>query len=142
MSSSKISKELREQVQVDAQNRCGYCKSHQKYVLGLLEIEHIISKARGGSDKRENLWLACRLCNNYKGPKVYGQDPETEEDVLLFNPRTQRWSRHFAWSDDGKFIMGRTKIGRATVATLKLNNTIAIAVREAWVEAGWHPPED
>lgn len=111
-------------------------------MLGLLEIEHIIPKARGGPDKRENLWLACRLCNNFKGPKVYGQDPETQVEVPLFNPRSQQWSQHFTWGDDGVFIVGLTEIGRATVMTLKLNNAIAIAVRAAWVEAGWHPPKD
>ncbi|WP_260441293.1 HNH endonuclease [Microcystis sp. M31BS1] len=33
----------------------------------MLEIEHIIPKAKGGSDDEYNLWLACRLCNGYKG---------------------------------------------------------------------------
>ena len=142
MNSRKISKELREQVRLEAQNRCGYCKSHQKYVLGLLEIEHIIPKARGGSDQRDNLWLACRLCNNFKGPKTHGQDPKTKRDVPLFNPRTQQWREHCVWSEDGTFIVDLTDIGRVTVVTLKLNNAIAIAVRAAWVEAGWHPPKD
>lgn len=54
-------------VRAAAKDRCGYCLSLQKYVLGILEIEHIIPKAAGGSDDEENLWLACRLCNSYKG---------------------------------------------------------------------------
>jgi HNH endonuclease len=64
---SQISEEIRARVRASAQDRCGYCQSLQKYVLGILEIEHIIPKAAGGSEEEENLWLACRLCNSYKG---------------------------------------------------------------------------
>ncbi len=42
-----------------SRRRCSYCLSQQKYVLGVLEIEHIIPKAKGGGDEEENLWLAC-----------------------------------------------------------------------------------
>jgi hypothetical protein len=59
----------------------------------------------------------------------------------LFNPRRQRWSRHFNWSADGVMIVGRTVCGRATVAALNLNNLVAITVRQNWVAAGWHPPQ-
>ena len=142
MSAGKISKALRDRVRLDAQNRCGYCRSQQRYVLGLLEIEHIIPTARGGSDRQDNLWLACRLCNNFKGAKTWGQDPETQTDIPLFNPRTQNWNEHFCWNEEGVYIVGLTKIGRATVVTLKLNHPIAVTVREAWVAAGWHPPQD
>lgn len=65
MSSSYISEELRAKIRTQANDQCGYCRSLQKYVLGILEIEHIIPKALGGSDNEENLWLACRLCNNF-----------------------------------------------------------------------------
>jgi len=47
---SPISEEIRMRVRADANNQCGYCRSLQKYVLGILEIEHIIPKAAGGSD--------------------------------------------------------------------------------------------
>jgi len=67
MSSTKISAEIRARVRFEAQDQCGYCRSLQKYVLGMLEIEHIIPKATGGTDEEKNLWLACRLCNNFKG---------------------------------------------------------------------------
>jgi 5-methylcytosine-specific restriction endonuclease McrA len=49
----------------------------QKYVLGVLEIEHIIPKATGGSDDEDNLWLACCLCNSYKGIQTQAKDPVT-----------------------------------------------------------------
>jgi HNH endonuclease len=123
-----------------AENQCGYCQSLQKYVLGILEIEHIIPKATGGSDDEDNLWLSCRLCNAYKGIQTEAPDPISDRTVQLFNPRTQRWLRHFAWSADDVYIMGLTPCGRATVLALQLNNVYAVSVRKAWVSVGWHPP--
>ncbi|MDY6802286.1 MAG: HNH endonuclease [Cyanobacteriota bacterium] len=140
--SSSISEEVRARVREEAGDRCGYCLSSQKYVLGLLEIEHLIPKAKGGSDDEENLWLACRLCNCYKGTQTHGQDPGTDRRIKLFNPRKQQWSRHFKWSEDGVEIIGRTVCGRATVVALQLNNQVAVTVRKQWVMAGWHPPKE
>ena len=142
MSSSQISEELRAKIRIEANNQCGYCRSLQKYVLGILEIEHIIPKALGGSDDEENLWLACRLCNNYKGTQTQATDPLANSKVKLFNPRKQKWSRHFAWTDDGTNIIGITACGRATTIALQLNNIYAVTVRQAWVSAGWHPPSE
>jgi len=50
-------------LRAQARNRCGYCLSSQKYILGVLEIEHVDPEALGGTDEEENLWLARRLCN-------------------------------------------------------------------------------
>ena len=138
--SSSVSDEVRARVRASAGDRCGYCRSPQALVLGPLEIEHIIPSARGGSDDETNLWLACRMCNNFKGVQTYVVDPMTGRSVRLFNPRTQRWAQHFRWSADGTQIEGRTAAGRATVFALQLNNVIAVTVRRAWVSAGWHPP--
>jgi hypothetical protein len=111
-------------------------------VLGLLEIDHIIPKVHGGGDEEANLWLACRLCNSFKGTQMEARDPLHGRRVRLFNPRRQRWSRHFQWSEDGTRIIGRTACGRATVLALQLNHVIAVLVRREWVSAGWHPPGD
>lgn len=87
MSSGWISETLRERIRAQAGEQCGYCRSLQKYILGLLEIEHIIPKAKGGTDDEDNLWLACRLCNGYKGTQTHTVDPVTDRRVKLFNPR-------------------------------------------------------
>lgn len=139
---SPISEEIRLRVRSSANHQCGYCRSLQKYVLGVLEIEHIIPKAAGGSDEEENLWLACRLCNSYKGVQTHAKDPVTNRNVRLFNPRQQKWSRHFTWTDRGAYIAGLTASGRATVLALQLNNPYAVTVRQAWISAGWHPPTE
>jgi hypothetical protein len=62
--------------------------------------------------------------------------------VSLYNPRTQSWPEHFAWSGDGILILGLTAIGRATVNALRLNNVDIVAARHLWVSVGWHPPEE
>jgi hypothetical protein len=141
MNAPEIPAAVQQRVQEAAQHRCGYCLSPQQYVMGKLEIEHIIPRARGGSDDESNLWLSCSLCNRYKGSQVNGVDPVNGATVGLFNPRTQVWSEHFCWSPDGTQAIGLTPVGRATVAALQLNNEVAVEVRRNWVLAGWHPPQ-
>ncbi len=126
-----------------ARDRCGYCLSPQRLVMARLEIEHLIPLARGGTDDEANLWLACPICNGHKSDKTYAVDPATGVTVALFNPRTQSWWDHFAWADDGIQILGKTPVGRATVAALHLSDDPdALVVRGYWVLAGWYPPEE
>jgi hypothetical protein len=111
--------------------------------MARLEIEHIIPLSKGGSSDEFNLWLACPLCNRYKGDKTIAIDPETGQTAPLFHPRIQVWVEHFCWSKDGLQIIGQTPTGRATVAALRLSDDPdALQVRGYWVLAGWHPPED
>ena len=80
----------------------------------------------------------CVLCNSYKGPNIAGIDPDTGRLTSLFHPRRQQWKRHFRW--DGPVLLGRTAIGRATIAVLMINHSDAIAAREALIEEGFFPP--
>ena len=123
-----------------AKNRCGYCLLPQSLNPNLLEIEHILPTAKSGTDTEENLWLACRLCNGYKGVQTEAFDDETNQIVSLFNPRTNNWNEHFEWKDEK--IVGKTPCGRATVQALKFNNDIILPVRKKWIIAGWFPPND
>ena len=135
-----ISDSLRQRVRASARERCGYCLSRQRYVMGVLEIEHIIPRALGGSDDESNLWLSCSLCNRYKGRQIEAFDPITGIVARLFNPRADLWPEHFQWQAGGVTIQGLTATGRATVVALKLNNDVATTVRLNWIHAGWHPP--
>lgn len=58
--------------------RCGYCGRGDLR----LTIDHIIPKARGGSDSWDNLISACTICNNKKGDST----PEEANMVLLKKP--------------------------------------------------------
>ena len=137
---SHLSATIRQRVRQRAQNRCEYCLSHQNYILGRLQIDHIIPVVKGGTDSEDHLCLACELCNQYKWTKTEGVDPQTGRYVQLFHPRRQIWGEHFVWSKDGTHILGTTSCGRATIQALQLNNALAITVRRNWIRAGWHPP--
>lgn len=137
MSRRDISAEVRDRVRQQVGNRCGYCLSPQRLVLGRLEIEHIIPSGAGGSDRESNLWLACSLCNFKKGPNLSGRDPVSANVVPLFHPRLQRWGRHFRRV--GATLVGRTQTGRATVAVLDINEPIRVRLRQALVDQGESP---
>jgi hypothetical protein len=137
-----ISQAVQDEVAGEARHRCGYCLTPQSFTAMPMHVEHIIPIASGGASTRDNLWLACPLCNGYKGVQQQASDPTTGEQVSLFNPRQQNWRDHFLWSDDGVEIVGLTAIGRATIAALKLNNEHLRRARRRWVAVGWHPPED
>jgi hypothetical protein len=82
-------------------------------------IEHVIARQHGGSDEVENLALACYHCNARKGPNLSAVDPITAAVTRLFHPRRDAWSEHFVLN--GSIVEGKTGIGRATVALLKMN---------------------
>jgi hypothetical protein len=100
----------------------------------------------GGSDEPDNLALACHRCNERHYNFTSGIDPQTQEEIPLFNPRQQQWPDHFIWTKDGTKILGTTPTGRATCNRLDFNDerrdepSIQIA-RRLWVAAGWHPPQ-
>lgn len=137
-----IPKALRRKIAATAGHRCGYCLTSQQISGAQMHIEHIIPRSQGGTSDETNLWLACAWCNSYKWAKTHAVDPEMDEEVPLFNPRTQRWSDHFRWSDDGIRIIGLTPTGRATVLALRMNNEFIVPARRHWVQAGWHPPRE
>lgn len=136
-----VSSAQRRRLTAAARSRCGYCHT-QEVVSGIpLTVEHLIPKAKGGTDDTDNLWLSCRLCNERKGTLTEAIDPDTGSIVALFNPRTQIWSEHFAWSVDGSRILPLTAVGRVTVHGLTLNHELRVRARALWVQAGYHPPD-
>jgi len=137
---TSIPRSLRRKIVAAAHNRCGYCQTSQQISGAQMHIDHIIPLAQGGTSDEANLWLACAWCNSFKGAQSQALDPLTDIEVPLFNPRTQNWSDHFRWSDDGGQIIGMTATGRATVVALRLNNEFIVPARRQWAVAGWHPP--
>lgn len=136
----RASQRLRQLIERDAGDRCGYCLSSSRLTGVPLVLEHLTPVAEGGVTTRENLWLSCYRCNEFKGRSTHAVDPVSGAEVLLFNPRRESWAAHFQWSVDGTRIVGVTPIGRATVEVLRLNNDVIVAARRRWVAAGWHPP--
>lgn len=102
---------------------CEYCKTPERLSGYAFEVEHVVPLARGGPDSLDNLALACGPCNKIKGTRQRARDPATGDLVPLFSPRRDMWQTHFSWRDDFTVIDGRTSLGRATVAALRLNTT-------------------
>lgn len=103
-----------------ADSRCEYCHLPQHAVELTFHVEHIIARQHLGSDDPSNLCLACDRCNLAKGPNLTSVDPESDQVVSLFNPRTDRWIEHFQVIDAE--IIGRTATGRTTVRLLQMNS--------------------
>lgn len=140
MKSRRVTKAVRRRVAEAAGYRCGYCLTSQEIVGPLLEIDHLIPEALGGSSDETNLWMACPYCNGAKAARIDAIDPQTGQAVPLFNPRLDRWADHFVWADGGALIDGITPVGRATVEALKMNHPEIVSARRLWIDAGWHPP--
>jgi len=123
----RIKKALSDRVWSRARLRCEYCQLHRDESRLPFEIDHILSKQHGGVTTAENLALACFYCNRFKGPNLSSIDPHDETIVVLFNPRTQDWQKHFRWN--GPVLSGRTAIGRATIRALKINLEERVQIR-------------
>lgn len=132
---------IRRQVIRRAQGRCEYCQTQQIVVVSM-EIDHILPEAAGGETSLANLCFACIGCNGFKLDFRTGIDADSGQEVALYNPRTQTWREHFAWSADGAYVVGLTATGRATVERLKMNRDPVVSARRLWVAAGWHPPKE
>jgi HNH endonuclease len=139
MGSSYITVELRSQVREHDQNRCCYCITTEANSGIRMTFDHIFPRAKGGETTFDNLCLACRSCNEFKSNITEAIDDLTKETVELFNPRHQDWPSHFEWSADGTEILGKTEVGRVTIAVLQMNNLVIVATRRRWVSVGWHP---
>ena len=104
------------------------------------QLDHIRAQKHAGPTTAANLALCCLPCNSYKGANVAGYDPESDELQPLFNPRHDEWEEHFAW--DGPVLSGKTPIGRATIAVLRINLRERIEHRRLLIEAGRLPSPD
>ena len=139
-----VSPSTRRVVRERAQRCCEYCHADERWQFIRFTIDHVLPQSAGGSDEDDNLALACRNCNERRGNRIEGRDPETDEVIPLFNPRRERWADHFAWDADRLRIVGRTPTGRATVALLDLNDDrhagAVVRIRQRDVTDGYHPP--
>ncbi len=121
-----------------AESRCEYCQLPQVFSPLPHAVDHIIARQHYGPTNAENLALACFFCNSYKGPNISGLNPQTGRTVRLFNPRKDRWHRHFAWN--GPYLVGRTHTGHVTIALLEINRFEAVEFREYLIREGSFPP--
>jgi hypothetical protein len=98
----------------------------------------VIAEKHGGPTSLEKLAWASLYCNRFKGSDLASVDPTSNQVVFLFNPREQRWKRHFRFH--GALIEGMTASGRATVALLHLNDPERVAYHLGLIDLGHYSP--
>ena len=137
---SNISDKIRQIIIKRAKGFCEYCVSNSAFSQDPFDVDHISPIFEQGTDSLDNLALACHGCNLYKSIKISGYDDLSEQNIKLFNPRTDIWKEHFSWNSEFTKIIGWTPIGRVTITELKMNRDGLINQREILRFAGKHPP--
>jgi hypothetical protein len=102
----RIDKALAGLVRDRAKNQCEYCQLPQQFTSIPFEVDHIVADQHQGKAVLKNLAWACFADNRHKGPNLSGIDPKTRKRTWLYNPRSQKWDRHFRWN--GQELVGRT----------------------------------
>jgi len=141
LSREKIPHQIRQQVRERANFLCEYCQTAEQWQYVRFTVDHVIPASSGGNIEPGNLALACFHCNRKKSDATEAKDPQTGRMAALFNPRTDEWNKHFAWSTDGTRIIPITASGRATTGLLEFNRPRILDIRHADLAIGRHPPE-
>lgn len=117
-----------------------YANTAMRMSLGSVSNSPSIISTPGQGDGLDNLALACFHCNRRKSDKTDVFDESTGKSIRLFNPRLDKWSDHFEWSEYGILIVPKSQIGRATTDLLNHNRPRILRIREADISAARHPP--
>jgi hypothetical protein len=98
------------------------------------EIDHVIARKHLGPTVASDLCLSCYYYNSFKGSDIASLDRKTRKLTPLFNPRRHNWPAHFRWQ--GPYLIGRTPIGRVTIALLQINEGVRVELREELIGEG------
>jgi 5-methylcytosine-specific restriction endonuclease McrA len=122
--------------------RCAYCGATNTP----LQVEHIVPRARGGSDRLSNLTLACAPCNQKKGtqtaeefgyPDIPAQARRSLKDAAAVNQT--RWALYRRLVATGLAVEvgtgGRTKFNRTRLGLTKAHWHDAACVGASTPEA-------
>ena len=123
-----MDKATRDEVIQRAGNICEYYRlpqSAQPFIT--FHVDHVVASQHREDDSLDNLCLSCQSCNLHKGTNLATIDPESNEMIRVFNPRTDIWEEHFQLVDS--MVVGRTDVGRATARLLAMNTPQRIELR-------------
>jgi 5-methylcytosine-specific restriction endonuclease McrA len=145
--------EVREYLLNKWNRECSYCGAKDVP----LQIEHIHSKACGGSNRISNLALACQPCNQKKGAQevrvflakdtkrldhILAQAKRPLKDVAAVN--ATRWALFNALKETGVPVTtgsgGLTKYNRVQFSIPKTHALDAVCVGQVSAVTGWQKP--
>jgi len=145
--------ELREYLLEKWGRQCAYCDATDIP----LEIEHIVARAQGGSDRASNLCLACHPCNQKKASRPLAEflknDPERVSRILAMAKaplqdaaavNATRWALFNLLKSFGLPLEtasgGRTKYNRQRLQLPKTHAFDATCVGRFQTVSGWKMP--
>lgn len=135
---SRYISKINRQIVIDrAFGLCEYCLLHESQSFLGFEVDHIVSVKHGGNSLISNLAYACAFCNQNKGSDLGTILLPSTELIRFFNPRADKWTKHFAFSD--AVITPNSKIGEATIKIFQMNQVDRIIERENLISANWFP---
>jgi 5-methylcytosine-specific restriction endonuclease McrA len=133
--------EIREYVLEKWGRQCVYCNKRER----ILNLDHIVPKSRGGSNRPSNLVPACIKCNAIKGNRsiedFLAHDPARLKHILIFAKtplkdaaavNTTRWALWRALTATSLLLVvgtgGRTKYNRHQYGVAKSHVNDAVCV--------------
>ena len=122
-----------------AGDRYEYCRLPQAFSRVPFERDHVIARKHGGKTVLSNCAWSCFYCNSFKGADLSGLDPRTRRLTRLFHPRRHKWGQHFRWN--GPVLVGRTAVGRTSIAVLRINLPARVDHRASLIAEGVFSPE-
>ncbi|GJL64432.1 MAG: hypothetical protein NPIRA04_30860 [Nitrospirales bacterium] len=145
--------EVREYLLEKWGRKCVYCSAKGRP----LEIEHIIPRSRGGTDRVSNLTVACRSCNQAKGNRdvrdflksqrkrlmrILSHAKSSLKDAAAVN--STRWALFNVLAETGLNMEagtgGRTKWNRTRLGIPKTHTLDAVCVGRVDFVSGWQCP--
>jgi len=145
--------EVREYLLSKWDHNCAYCDAQHTP----LNLDHIQSRARGGSDRVSNLTLACIPCNTKKAARdvqeFLAHDPKRLARIMAQSKRplkdaaavnSTRWALFNAMKETGLAVEtgtgGRTKWNRSRLGVPKTHALDAACVGEVHTIENWQRP--
>jgi 5-methylcytosine-specific restriction endonuclease McrA len=124
--------EVRQYLLEKWQRHCAYCGVTDVP----LEIEHLVPKSRGGSDRVSNLTVACHACNQRKGsqtaaeygyPQLQAQAKQPLKDAAAVN--STRWALY------QRLVATAMPVDVGTGGRTKYNRTVRGLPKTHWLDA-------
>ena len=132
-----FSYEIREYLLEKWGRKCAYCSKEDIP----LEIDHVVPKSRGGSNRVSNLAIACRTCNEKKGNKPIKEFLKTTKTLLKIQEQLKKPLKDTAAVNTTRIAIGKVLSTLSLPITFwsggltKYNRTSQNYLKDYWIDA-------